>query len=106
MPQWQGGDEPAYSFGSELLRWLAPPHDGPEETVAVPEPDGSSPPVSRGIKWCAALLSPARAASTRTCSSSPAHTACSARRKPSRRVAPTHPPPPWTSSRRQRTARP
>src|SRR3546814_4014564 len=56
MPQWQGGDEPAYSFGSELLRWLAPPHDGPEETVAVPEPDGSSPPVSRGIKWCAALL--------------------------------------------------
>src|SRR3546814_18461280 len=62
MPQWQGGDEPAYSFGSELLRWLAPPHDGPEETVAVPEPDGSSPPVSRGIKWCAALLSPARAA--------------------------------------------
>ncbi|MFC3216124.1 arginase family protein [Novosphingobium panipatense] len=62
MPQWQGGDEPAYSFGSELLRWLAPPHDGPEETVAVPEPDGSSPPVSRGIKWCAALLSQARAA--------------------------------------------
>src|SRR3546814_15712565 len=61
MPQWQGGDEPAYSFGSELLRWLAPPHDGPEETVAVPEPDGSSPTVSRGIKWCAALLSPARA---------------------------------------------
>lgn len=62
MPQWQGGDEPAYRFGSELLRWLAPPHDGPEETVAVPEPDGSSPPVSRGIKWCAALLSQARAA--------------------------------------------
>ncbi|MBP7241145.1 arginase family protein [Amaricoccus sp.] len=62
MPQWQGGDEPAYRFGAELLRWLAPPHDGPEETVAVPEPDGRTPPVEHGIKWRAALLSQARAA--------------------------------------------
>lgn len=62
MPQWQGGDEPAYRFGSELLRWLAPPHDGPEETVAVPEPDGSAAPVEHGIKWRDALLAQARAA--------------------------------------------
>lgn len=62
MPQWQGGNEPAYRFGAELLRWLAPPHNGPEETVAVPEPDGSAPPIDRGIKWRESLLSQARAA--------------------------------------------
>lgn len=62
MPQWQGGDEPAYRFGAALLRWLAPSHNGPEETVAVPEPDGSIPEVNRGIKSRAALLSQARAA--------------------------------------------
>src|SRR3546814_4345822 len=61
MPQWQGGDEPAYRFGSELLRWLAPPHDGPEESVEVPEADGNPPPVDHGIKWRDALLSQARA---------------------------------------------
>lgn len=62
MPQWQGGDLPAYRFGTELLRWLAPPHDGPEETVAVPEADGSAPSIERGIKWRAELLAQARAA--------------------------------------------
>ncbi len=24
MPQWQGGNNPHYSFGAELLAWLAP----------------------------------------------------------------------------------
>lgn len=62
MPQWQGGDEPAYRFGSELLRWLAPPHDGPQETVAVPASDGSTALVDQGIKWRDALLSQARSA--------------------------------------------
>lgn len=62
MPQWQGGDEGAYRFGAELLRWLAPNHDGPEETVAVPEPDGAVPAIDHGIKSRAALLSQARAA--------------------------------------------
>lgn len=62
MPQWQGGDEPAYRFGAELLRWMAPPHDGPEETVIVPEPDGGVQEIDRGIKARAALLSQARAA--------------------------------------------
>src|SRR3546814_20580269 len=61
MPQWQGGDEPAYRFGSELLRWLAPPHDGPEESVEVPEADSNPPPVDHGIKWRDALLSQATA---------------------------------------------
>ncbi|TKW65611.1 MAG: arginase family protein [Paracoccus denitrificans] len=62
MPQWQGGDEPAYLFGAELLRWLAPPHDGPEETVAVSPSDGSSAPVEQGIKWRGDLLAQAKAA--------------------------------------------
>src|SRR3546814_14027923 len=55
MPQWQVGDEPAYRFGSELLRWLAPPHDGPEASVAVHEADGNPPPVDHSIKWRDAL---------------------------------------------------
>ncbi len=62
IPQWQGGDEPAYRFGAELLRWLAPHHDGPEETVVVPEPDGRVPAMDHGIKSRAALLFQARAA--------------------------------------------
>lgn len=62
MPQWQGGDEPAYHFGAELLRWLAPSHDGPEESVVVAGSDGDAPAMDHGIKSRAALLSQARAA--------------------------------------------
>ena len=36
MPQWQGGNNPAYYFGSQLLAWLAPQATGPVETVNVP----------------------------------------------------------------------
>jgi hypothetical protein len=38
MPRWQGGNLHDYHFGSQLLASLAPPSDGPVETVAVPEP--------------------------------------------------------------------
>lgn len=38
MPQWQGGNRHDYYFGSELLAWLAPPANGPVETIPVPEP--------------------------------------------------------------------
>lgn len=62
MPQWQGGAEPAYRFGAELLRWLAPPHDGPEEAVEVPVAGEQPLDIERGIKARAALLSQARAA--------------------------------------------
>lgn len=62
LPQWQGGDEPAYRFGGELLRWLAPAHDGPEETVAVPVTDGEPQVVEQGIKGRTVLLAQARAA--------------------------------------------
>lgn len=62
MPQWQGGAEPAYRFGAELLRWLAPAHDGPEETVEVPAAGDQALEIERGIKAREALLSQARAA--------------------------------------------
>ena len=62
MPQWQGGTEPAYRFGAELLRWLAPAHEGPEETVDVPAASGQPLAIEQGIKGRTALLSQARAA--------------------------------------------
>jgi len=62
MPQWQGGVEPTYGFGAELLRWLAPRHDGPEETVAVPGAGECSLEIERGIKARTPLLLQARAA--------------------------------------------
>lgn len=39
MPQWQGGNEPGYFFGSQLLAWLAPAPNGPVEDVPVPQPE-------------------------------------------------------------------
>lgn len=62
MPQWQGGTEPAYRFGAELLRWLAPAHKGPEETVEILPDDGQPLPIEQGIKGRTALLTQARAA--------------------------------------------
>lgn len=65
VPQWQGGDEPAYRFGSRLLDWLAPAHDGPEETIDVPEADGTSSTsleVEDGITGRTQLLTQARTA--------------------------------------------
>ena len=56
FPQWQGGNNPAYHFGSHLLDWLAPDAAGPVETVAVPQPDGAAPWVEGGIVARRALL--------------------------------------------------
>ncbi len=41
FPQWQGGENPPYKFGAELLAWLAPKTRGPVVRVPVPDPDGS-----------------------------------------------------------------
>lgn len=41
MPQWQGGNNPNYSFGAELLAWLAPENDQPLITVPVQTFDGT-----------------------------------------------------------------
>lgn len=63
MPQWQGGNRHEYRFGSELLAWLAPPADGPVETVPVPEPrPGEVLEVEDGILARGVLLRQARAA--------------------------------------------
>jgi arginase len=37
LPQWQGGNQPEYRFGAQLLAWLAPKSAGPVETVTVPD---------------------------------------------------------------------
>ena len=63
MPQWQGGNEPGYFFGAELLAWLAPASDGPVETVPVPAPQpGEARRVEDGIVERAALVRQAREA--------------------------------------------
>jgi arginase len=63
MPQWQGGNQHDYYFGSQLLAWLAPLANGPVETVPVPEPQpGETLDVENGIVARAALLQQARAA--------------------------------------------
>ncbi|MGE0581235.1 MAG: arginase family protein [Steroidobacteraceae bacterium] len=62
MPQWQGGAEPVYRFGAELLRWLAPAHDGLEETVEIPAAGKQPLEIERGIKARTVLLYQARAA--------------------------------------------
>ncbi|NPC90760.1 arginase family protein [Bacillus sp. WMMC1349] len=41
MPQWQGGNNPNYSFGAELLAWLAPDNDHPLIKVPVQTYDGT-----------------------------------------------------------------
>jgi arginase len=57
FPQWQGGNNPAYHFGSQLLDWLAPEATGPVEQVAVPQPDGAALRADDGIVARRALLS-------------------------------------------------
>ncbi|PRX92063.1 arginase family protein [Paraburkholderia sp. BL25I1N1] len=49
MPQWQGGNNPPYYFGAELLAWLAPATDGPVETVPVKLPSDRPLPKEDGI---------------------------------------------------------
>lgn len=56
FPQWQGGNNPAYHFGSHLLDWLAPEAVGPVEKVAVPRPDGAALREEGGIVARRALL--------------------------------------------------
>ncbi|PTW47915.1 arginase [Sphingomonas faeni] len=60
FPQWQGGNNPAYHFGSELLNWLAPTATGPVEHVPVARPDDVLLSSENGIVARSALLSQAR----------------------------------------------
>jgi len=56
FPQWQGGNNPPYFFGAQLLAWLAPATDGPVEQVPVIEPDQQPLPLEEGIVGRTALL--------------------------------------------------
>ncbi|CAD6560145.1 arginase family protein [Paraburkholderia sabiae] len=56
MPQWQGGNNPPYFFGAQLLSWLAPAAQGPVETVPITPPDESPLPLEEGIVGRSALL--------------------------------------------------
>ena len=49
MPQWQGGNNPNYSFGAELLAWLAPQNEQPLIRVPVNEPEGNHLKIEKGI---------------------------------------------------------
>jgi len=56
FPQWQGGNNPPYYFGAQLLEWLAPAAQGPVEYVDVRTPDNRELPVEHGIKARTELL--------------------------------------------------
>lgn len=60
FPQWQGGNNPSYVFGADLLYWLSPEHTGPIERVPVTLPDGQPLSVEDGIFGRQALLTQAR----------------------------------------------
>lgn len=62
FPQWQGGNNPPYHFGAQLLSWLAPEHSGPQEEVPVALPDPSGLAVDNGIVGRGALLAQLHAA--------------------------------------------
>ena len=63
MPQWQGGSLKEYQVSSQLLSWLLPAAQGPEETVPVPSAAGSPAlQIEDGILAKGALLAQARAA--------------------------------------------
>lgn len=49
FPQWQGGNNEPYYFGSQLLAWLAPDATGPVEQVSVAPPDGQPLELEAGI---------------------------------------------------------
>ena len=57
MPQWQGGNNPAYYFGSKLLAWLAPPAGSvPEIQVPVEPYDGTELSAEDGVVARSILL--------------------------------------------------
>lgn len=62
FPQWQGGNNPAYRIGAQVLRAIAPAPQGPEETIAVPPPAQAERPVEQGILSRPALLEQVAAA--------------------------------------------
>lgn len=62
MPQWQGGNNPAYSFGAHLLSWLAPDSDSPTVEVPIAPYEGIPSEIENGIAARSALLKQMRSA--------------------------------------------
>ncbi|WP_367566004.1 arginase family protein [Lacrimispora sp.] len=63
MPQWQGGNNPPYSFGAKLLAWLAPEAGNiPQVEVPVVPYDGSELPTENGVFAQTVLLQQQRSA--------------------------------------------
>lgn len=63
MPQWQGGNNPPYSFGAKLLAWLAPEAGNiPQVEVPVIPYDGSELPTENGVFAQTVLLQQQRSA--------------------------------------------
>ncbi len=62
MPQWQGGNNPNYSFGAELLAWLAPNNDQPLIHVPVQAYDGTPLENENGMNGRTQLLAQLEAA--------------------------------------------
>ena len=56
FPQWQGGNNPPYYFGSQMLSWLAPEAAGPTEQVTVSQPGVEALEIEDGITGRRALL--------------------------------------------------
>lgn len=57
MPQWQGGNNPPYYFGSKLLAWKAPEQKGvPEIEVPIDPYDGTRLPMEHGVAGRSILL--------------------------------------------------
>lgn len=57
MPQWQGGNNPPYSFGAKLLAWLAPEAgDTPQVEVPVESYDGTELEIEDGIAGRSVLM--------------------------------------------------
>lgn len=57
VPQWQGGENPAYPLGARLLAWLAPQNGDRTVEIDVPDPVGTPLPLEDGIAGRAALMS-------------------------------------------------
>jgi len=56
FPQWQGGNNETYHFGSKMLAFLAPDPKGPVEEVPVQISSGVAPTEERGLKGRTQLL--------------------------------------------------
>lgn len=57
MPQWQGGNNPSYSLGAELLAWLAPKNDNAVEIKVPIKPfENKDLPMENGIAGRSILL--------------------------------------------------